>query len=89
MTDQASARATWQRPLLARLERGMGRELLAADHAWLRWNPAAGTLTVDGGPLLLELRGRNLTSNVFRGPRPLAADGAAAAAAAREPRGDR
>ena len=75
MTDQPAAPANWQRPLLARLERGLGREMLPADHACMRWNPSAGTLTVDGAPLLLELRGRNLTSNVFRGPRPPAAAG--------------
>jgi hypothetical protein len=74
MSDPPDA-AHWQRPLLARLERGMGRELLAADHACLRWNPAAGTLTVGAGPLLLELRGRSVTSNVFRGPPPPGADG--------------
>ncbi len=56
----------WQQQLLIRLEGDMGRTMLDADLACLVWNNAAGTLTVQLAPLLLELRARNLISNVFR-----------------------
>ena len=56
----------WRQQLMIRLEGGMGRPLVDADHACLVWNDAAGTLTVQATPLLAELRARNLISNVFR-----------------------
>jgi hypothetical protein len=61
---------TWRGPLLARLERGMGRSLDAADCSCLGWRDSDRTLTVHQ-PLLKELRARNLVSNIFRshGPR--------------------
>ena len=62
----------WRQQLMIRLEGGMGRAMLAADHACLVWNDIAGTLTVQSTPLLAELRARNLTSNVFRRRRPIA-----------------
>jgi len=61
-----SALAQWQQGLVARLERDMGRELVAADLGCLAWNIATRTLTVEAQPLLRELRSRNLISNVFR-----------------------
>jgi hypothetical protein len=47
----------------------MGRPMVDADRASLVWNEAARTLTV-ALPLLVELRARNMVSNVFRGPTP-------------------
>jgi hypothetical protein len=58
----------WREPLLARLERGMGRPMLGADGMCLVFSDADRTLTVRT-PLLEELRTRNLISNVFRGKR--------------------
>ena len=59
----------WREPLLARLERGIGRPLDAADRPCLAWRDAERTLTIHK-PLLEELRKRNLISNVFRSHRP-------------------
>ena len=56
----------WQRNLLDRLERGLGRPLLPADLCCIAWNPSGETLCVVERPLLGELRAANLTSNVFR-----------------------
>lgn len=56
----------WQQRLLGRLEHDMGRPMVAADRTCLVWNETVATLTVQSAPLLLELRSRNLVSNVFR-----------------------
>ena len=56
----------WQRDLIGRLERGLGRPLLAADLACVAWDRGGETLSVVTRPLLGELRAQNLTSNVFR-----------------------
>ena len=56
----------WQRDLVVRLERGLGRPLLPADLACVIWNLTGETLSVASRPLLGELRRGNLTSNVFR-----------------------
>ena len=56
----------WQQHLLGRLEHDMGRPMIPADRTCLVWNESAATLTVQYAPLLLELRSRNLVSNVFR-----------------------
>jgi hypothetical protein len=56
----------WQRELIARLERGLGRPLMRADFDCVAWNVEGETLSVVGRPLLGELRANNLTSNVFR-----------------------
>ena len=61
----------WQQNLIVRLERDLGRGLIAADLDCLAWNSAAETLTVQSSPLLREVRSRNLISNVFRSRRPL------------------
>jgi hypothetical protein len=58
--------AVWRRALLERLERGVGRSLVDADVRCLAWNESARTLTVEGPPLLTELRARGAISNVFR-----------------------
>jgi len=58
--------AHWQKDLVTRLERGVGRSLNDADLRCVEWNWSAGTLTVAAQPLLRELRGCNLVSNVFR-----------------------
>jgi hypothetical protein len=58
----------WRQRLLTRLERDMGRGMLDADLACIVWNDAIGTLTVQSSPLLVELKARNLVSNVFRSP---------------------
>ena len=64
---------SWQRELVVRLERGLGRRLLPADFECITWNLAAGTMSVAAQPLLGELRDNNLTSNVFRRQRGAAA----------------
>jgi hypothetical protein len=56
----------WQRDLIARLERGLGRPLNAADLACVVWESGGQVMSVVGRPLLGELRTNNLTSNVFR-----------------------
>jgi hypothetical protein len=56
----------WQRELMLRLERGLGRPLGAADTECIAWNVVEKTLSVVARPLLGELRANNLTSNVFR-----------------------
>lgn len=56
----------WQRKLAARLAFALGRELTAADYGCIAWSTTPETLRVEARPLLTELRGRNLTSNVFR-----------------------
>ena len=56
----------WQRELVERLERGLGRALKAGDAPCVAWNLRAETMTVASQPLLDELRAKNLTSNVFR-----------------------
>jgi len=56
----------WQRDLIARLERGLGRPLLPADLACVVWDSSGKAMSVVGRPLLGELRTNNLTSNVFR-----------------------
>lgn len=56
----------WQQNLLARLERGLGRELVAVDYQCVEWSQQARTLTVVSSPLRNELRTKNLISNVFR-----------------------
>jgi hypothetical protein len=56
----------WQRDLIARLERGLGRPLVPADLVSLVWEPGRQVMSVVGHPLLGELRTNNLTSNVFR-----------------------
>jgi hypothetical protein len=61
----------WQQNLVARLERALGRQLVAADMDCVVWNATAEALTVEAPPLLRELRFRNLTSNVFRTRRPM------------------
>ena len=58
--------AHWQKDLVARLERGVGRTLTDGDLRCVEWNWSAGTLTVASEPLLREVRGCNLISNVFR-----------------------
>jgi hypothetical protein len=65
----------WQQNLLGRLERGLGRSLGEGDVRCVAWNDEGRTLTVVTQPLLGELRTRNLISNVFRGPRGVAAAG--------------
>ncbi len=62
----------WQRSLVDRLERSIGRQLIATDLDCLAWNRTAQTLTVAAVPLLGELRSCNSISNVFRHytPRP-------------------
>ena len=55
-----------QRRLAARLALALGRELTAADYGCITWSTTPETLRVEAAPLLTELRGRNLTSNVFR-----------------------
>jgi hypothetical protein len=56
----------WQRDLLDRLERALGRGLRDADVRCVAWNAADETLAVVTQPLLGEFRGLNLMSNVFR-----------------------
>jgi hypothetical protein len=56
----------WQRDLIVRLERGLGRPLQQVDLACVAWDAGAETLSVVSRPLLGELRANNLTSNVFR-----------------------
>lgn len=56
----------WQLDLVVRLERGLGRPVLATDLKCIDWDPARETLSVVERPLLGELRANNLTSNVFR-----------------------
>jgi len=59
----------WQQTLVIRLERSLGRELVAADMNCIAWNQSSEALTVQSSPLLAELRSRNLVSNVFRSQR--------------------
>jgi hypothetical protein len=59
----------WQKNLVLRLERALGRELVPADLNCLVWNKSIEALTVENQPLLSELRNRNLISNVFRSQR--------------------
>ena len=61
-----SSTPLWRQQLLQRLAKALGRDLLDADLACIAWNDAGGTMTVEATPLLTELRGRNLVSNVFR-----------------------
>jgi hypothetical protein len=56
----------WQQNLLMRLERCLGRPLVAQDMICLAWNIPGESLTVETLPLLRELRSRNSISNVFR-----------------------
>jgi hypothetical protein len=63
---EATRLAPWQRELILRLERGLGRALTPADTGCLTWNLSAETMSVVTHPLLGELRANNLTSNVFR-----------------------
>ena len=56
----------WQRDLIGRLERAIGRELVEADLGCIAWNVTSGTLTVERPPLRDELKLHNLISNVFR-----------------------
>ena len=75
----------WQRELILRLERGLGRPLKHADAECLAWNLMKETMSVVTQPLLGELRANNLTSNVFRRRRlkSAARTGTAGSAAAR------
>jgi len=50
----------WQRDLVDRLERGLGRPLIPADLACVVWNSAGETPSVVGRPLLGEVRANNL-----------------------------
>jgi hypothetical protein len=61
-----SALPQWQQNLVTRLERALGRDLVAADLDCITWSAATQALTVEVPPLLRELRSRNLISNVFR-----------------------
>jgi hypothetical protein len=63
---EKSGLTPWQRELLLRLERGLGRRLKSSDAKCITWNATAHTLSVVARPLLGELRDMNLTSNVFR-----------------------
>ena len=56
----------WQHNLIGRLERGLGRPLVAVDLECVAWDVGGETLAVVGRPLLGELRANNVTSNVFR-----------------------
>ena len=56
----------WQQNLIARLRRGLGRELLIADVSCIVWNGVTESMTVEAQPLLSELKAQNLISNVFR-----------------------
>jgi hypothetical protein len=58
----------WQQDLITRLEMGIGRALVPADHDCLVWNLSARTLTVESRPLLGEIRSNAMISNVFRAP---------------------
>jgi hypothetical protein len=66
-----SALPQWQQNLVVRLERALGRELVVADLSCIVWNAAGEALIVESPPLLQELRGRNLISNVFRTRKPM------------------
>ena len=59
----------WQQTLVIRLERALGRDLVADDMEGIVWNQANEALTVQTSLLLGELRSRNLISNVFRSQR--------------------
>jgi hypothetical protein len=61
-----TTKPVWRQQLVKRLEKALGRGLLDADFACIVWNDAGGTMTVQSAPLLTEVRGRNLISNVFR-----------------------
>ena len=63
---EATGLEPWQRELMLRLERGLGRPLKPRDGECIAWNLVAGTMSVIARPLLGELRENNLTSNVFR-----------------------
>jgi hypothetical protein len=56
----------WQRDLVERLERGIGRPLLPADLACVDWDHGRKTLSVVTQPLMGELKRHNLVSHVFR-----------------------
>jgi hypothetical protein len=56
----------WQQSLIARLERDLGRSLVADDLPCIGWNDLARTLSVERSPLRQEARSRNLISLVFR-----------------------
>ena len=56
----------WQQNLINRLERDLGRALVAADLPCITWNQSGQTLIVDQPPLRAELKSRNLISNVYR-----------------------
>lgn len=59
----------WQLDLVARLEGALRRKLVAADFDCIVWNTEGEALRVEAMPLLQELRGRNMTSNIFRSQR--------------------
>jgi len=59
----------WQLDLVARLEGALRRKLVAADFDCIVWNREGEALRVEAVPLLKELRGQNLTSNIFRSQR--------------------
>ena len=62
----------WQRDLVGRLERGLGRPLIPADLACVDWDRGRETLSVVARPLLGELRRNNMVSHVFRTWKPRA-----------------
>jgi hypothetical protein len=64
--DAETGLMTWQKELVIRLERGLGRALGPGDARCIAWNLSAETMSVASQPLLDELRSNNLTSNVFR-----------------------
>ena len=59
----------WQLDLVARLEGALRRKLVVADFDCIVWNTEGEALRVEAMPLLQELRGRNMTSNIFRSQR--------------------
>jgi len=64
-----SKMSQWQLNLVARLEGALRRKLVAADFDCIVWNTEGEALRVEAMPLLQELRGRNMTSNIFRSQR--------------------